>query len=409
MTGAGAGVILIAAGAVLRSPALLAVGAIVELVAALRSLWTRFGLRNLVYERHLETQRVPVGEEIGLDLVVRNRKLLPLPWLAIEDHVTRGANIVGRQLDPSARPGFVVLRTTWTLGWFQRVTRRFRILADRRGVYEFRDVNLLVGDLFSDATVVEEREMPLRYRVVPRSVPVRGAAHLSEVPGTVRRRHGLFEEPTLYAGVRPYRAGDPLRRIHWKATARLGRPISRRYDPGVARETILAVDAQTIPGPFWRMSYQEDRLEGIYTAALSQAQDRIRSGAACGLAANAYSRRPERTVYLPPSAAAGQIGRIADTLASLSSWASLPFANLLDALGPRVPPSTTIVALTSLPTIEVLAVLRALQVSGRDVHLVAFGPDAAGRIAGARSLGIPASPARLEPDWATSDALDLAG
>lgn len=409
MIGGGAGIILIVVGAVLRSPALLAVGAIVELVAALRSLWTRFGLRSLSYERHLDTLRAPVGEEIGLDLVVRNRKLLPLPWLSVEDSVTRGANIVGRILEPSVTPGSVVLRTTWTLGWFQRVTRHLRILGERRGLYEFRGVTLLVGDLFSEAIVAEEREVPQRYRVVPRSVPVRGSAQLSQVPGTTRRRQGLFEEPTLYAGVRPYRAGDPLRRVHWKATARVGRPISRRYDPGVARETILAVDAQTVPGPFWLMNYQEDRLEGVYTAALSLARDRIESGAACGLAANAYSRRPERTVYLAPSAAPGQIARIADTLAALSSWASLPFANLLDDLGHRVAPTTTIVAVTSLPTNDVLQVLRVLQMSGRDVHLVAFGREVARRVTGARSLGIPASLARLDPDWMTSDALDLVG
>ena len=409
MIGAGAGIALLAVGAVLRSPALLAVGAIVELVAVLRTIWTRFGLRDLTYERRLDTLRAPVGGEIGLDLVVRNRKLLPIPWLSVEDLVTRGTEIVGRTLEPSVLPGFVVLRTTWTLGWFQRVTRRFRIAAEHRGVFEFRRVHLLVGDLFSNATVVEEREQSLRYRVVPRSVPVRGTEHLSDVPGTARRRHGLFEEPTLYAGVRPYRSGDPLRRVHWKATARLRRPVSRRYDPGVARESVIAVDAQTVPGPFWIMRFEEEALEGLYTAALSLARHLIEGGAACGLAANAYSRRPERTLYLAPSASPGQVGRIADGLAALSSWASLPFPNLLDDLGSRLPPTTTVVALTSLSTIDVLAVLRGLQLSGRDVQLCALGPDAPARVAAARSLGIPATVARLEPDWRTSDALDLVG
>jgi uncharacterized protein (DUF58 family) len=409
MIGAGAGIVLLVVGAALRSPALLAVGAIVELVAILRSAWTRFGLRNLTYERHLDTPRAPVGEEIGLDLVVRNRKLLPIPWLGVEDLVTRQSVIAGRTLEPSADPGLAVLRTTWTLGWFQRVTRRFRISAERRGVYEFRRVHLLVGDLFSHATAMAEREQSLRYRVVPRSVPVRGREHLSEVPGTARRRHGLFEEPTLYAGVRPYRSGDPLRRVHWKATARLRRPVSRRYDPGVARESVVAVDAQTVPGPFWLMRFDEDTIEDLYTAALSLARHLVESGAACGLAANAYSRRPERTLYLAPSASRGQVGRVADALAGLSTWASLPFANLLDDLGSRLAPTTTVVALTSLATIDVLAVLRGLQLTGRDVQLITIGPDAAARVAAARSLGIPAVAGRLEPDWRTSDAFALVG
>lgn len=409
MIGAGAAVVLLLVGGLLRSPALLAVGAIVGLVAVLRSMWTRFGLRELSYERRLDTPRAAVGEEIGLELIVRNRKLLPIPWLAVDDLVTRGANILGRTLEPSVHPGLLVLRTTWTLGWFQRVTRRLRIAAERRGVYEFRGVQLLVGDLFTSATVVEERELATRYRVVPRTLPVRGSANLSEVPGTARRRQGWFEEPTLYAGVRPYRAGDPLRRVHWKATARLRRPVSRRYDPGATRESLVAVDAQTVPGPFWIMRYQEDLLEGLYTAALSLARNRIEAGAACGLAANAYSRRPERTLYLAPSAAFGQVARIADALAALSPWSSLPFANLLDDLGRRLPPTTTLLALTSLPTNDVLEVLRGLQLSGRDVQLCLFGAEAAGRLAAARALTIPTSLARLDPDWRTSDALELVG
>src|SRR5512146_1029522 len=140
MIGAGAAIVLLLVGGLLRSPALLAVGAIVGLVAFLRSMWTRFGLRELSYERRLDTPRAAVGEEIGLELTVRNRKILPLPWLAVDDLVSRGANVVGRTLEPSVQPGLLTLRTTWTLGWFQRVTRRFRIAAERRGVYEFRCV-----------------------------------------------------------------------------------------------------------------------------------------------------------------------------------------------------------------------------------------------------------------------------
>jgi uncharacterized protein (DUF58 family) len=406
--GGAGGLLLIGLGSVAGQPALIAVGTIVELVWVLRSVWTRFGLRDLTYERHLETTRAQVGEEIGLDLVVRNRKLLPVPWLAVEDLVSKGTRIVGRSLATTASPGIVVLRTTWTLGWFQRVTRRFRIAARNRGVYEFRGVNLLVADLFAHEMRVEERELSLAYRVVPRSLPVRGAMPLSDIPGSARAPRGLFEEPTLYAGVRPYRPGDALRRVHWKATARLHRPVSRRYDPGLERETILAIDAQTVPGPFWVMRYDEDLIEGIYTAALSLARRLIEGGAACGLAANAWSRRPDRTLYLAPSAAPEQVGRIADALAALSAWASLPFPNLLDDLGRRTS-HASILALTSLPTSQVLEVLGHLRETGRRVRLYGFGEGAIGGVAMARGVGLAANLASLEPDWRSADALELAG
>jgi uncharacterized protein (DUF58 family) len=41
-------------------------------------------------------------------------------------------------------------------------------------------------------------------------------------------------ESTEFLGVREYRAGEPLKRVHWRTTARIGKPISRQYETNVA-------------------------------------------------------------------------------------------------------------------------------------------------------------------------------
>jgi uncharacterized protein (DUF58 family) len=397
------------AGAALRVPPLLAVGVIVELVWLLRSLWTRFGLKRLTYERRLAATRAAVGEEIGLELVVRNRKPLPLPWLQVEDLVSVGASVADRHLEPSELQGFATLRTTWSLGWFQRVTRRLQIAAQRRGVFDFAEVHLRVADLFARDSVVVERALPLRYRIVPRSVPVRAIGPVSDLPGPVRAPRGLFEEPALFAGVRPYQPGDPWRRVHWKATARLGRPVSRRFDPGQGQELVIALDAQTVPGPFWVMQYDDEVVEGLCMAALSIGRSLIAAGVACGLGANAYSLRPGRVVFLGPSAAPAQVERLADALAELSRWASMPFATLLERLARRLPPATSILAVSGREPDDFLPVLRRMQASGRHVRLSTLGPDANVAVKRARSLGLTADIAQLLPDWETADALDLVG
>jgi len=56
----------------------------------------------------------------------------------------------------------------------------------------------------------------------------------------VKRR--LMEDPTRLAGVREYRTGDPLRRIHWKATARTGRLHSRIYEASTLIGANLILD-----------------------------------------------------------------------------------------------------------------------------------------------------------------------
>ena len=409
MRGAAAGALLVVLGAALRAPGLIAVGTLIGVAWVLGRLWSRYGLRRLTYERRLGSVRAAVGEEIGLELVVRNLKALPVPWLQVDDLVSEGAVVAGRQSLPSEQPGVEIIRTTWTLGWFQRVTRRLTITADRRGVYDFRAVQLQVADVFSRSSALEERPLPLRYRVVPRAVPAHATRPLSQVPGSARAPHGLFEEPTLFAGVRPYQAGDPLRRIHWKASGRLGRPVSRRFDPGHERELVIALDAQTVPGPFWVMQYDEELIEGLCTATLSLARSLIGAGVGCGLAANGYSLHPGRTIYLAPSGSPVQVARIADELASLSRWARLPFSSLVGDLGRRLPPSTRVVAISAQDPRDVLPVLRRLGASGRAVGLLAYGPDGEVAAQRARAQGISAGVALLSPDWRTADALTLVG
>jgi uncharacterized protein (DUF58 family) len=397
--------IVIVAGALLGAGGLLFAGLLMGMVLALRSVWSRYGLRSLEYERHVSAHRVLWGERIDLDLVVRNGKPLPLPWLQIDDTITHGAEIVGRKLTHSSQRGFDVLRETWSIGWFERVTRRLQIVGTRRGSYRFISAELRVADLFARTHRSEERALSTSYRVVPRIVTVRSAVTNSPL-GSVKATKGPYEEPSLFAGVRPYQPGDQLRRVHWKATARLGVPVSRRYDPAREREVLIAVDMQTIPGVSWMLNWNDDLVEGLCVAALSLARSFVGDGIAVGLAVNAFSDRPQRTVFLPPSAAGGQITVMADLLADVSQFASVPFNRLLADVARRAPLGCSIIALSGRDPVEFVPTLRRIRAQGYGATLAAFGPDAARWSARARSLGVPSAGYRLDPDWRTADALE---
>ena len=410
MTGVRAGLLLIVIGAALAAPGLVAVGTLIGVAWMLGRLWSRYGLRQLTYERHLTARRAAVGEEIGLELVVRNRKLLPVPWLQVDDLVSQGAVVAGRPLLPADRPGFQVVRTTWTLGWFQRVTRRFQISADERGVYDFLAVQMQVADVFSQSSAFEERALPERYRVVPRSVPARATESLSQVPGSARSRLGLFEDPTLFAGVRPYQAGDAIRRIHWKATGRLGKPVSRRFDPGHERELVIALDAQTVPGPFWVMQYEEELIEGLCIAALSLARSLIGAGVACGLAGQWLLDTP-RTHGLPGSQRNSHAGRAHRRRAGGPEPMAGP-ALLAPDRRSRTPPAGDDACRCRHRARPAARFCPPCNGSGRRVARLACWhsgrtapapPNTHGRLAFRRSV------VQLTPDWRTADALTLVG
>src|SRR5260221_572252 len=60
---------------------------------------------------------------------------------------------------------------------------------------------------------------PAFLTISPKIVPLTGYDVASRRPiGDVRLSLRLFEDPTRIAGVRPYELGDPLNRVHWRAT-----------------------------------------------------------------------------------------------------------------------------------------------------------------------------------------------
>jgi uncharacterized protein (DUF58 family) len=316
--------------------------------------------------------------------------------------------VVGRKLAASDRPGQGSLQNAWSLLWYERVVRHLVIDARRRGVFTFGPIRLTVSDLFERGTNSEERELPAQLLVRPRTVPVRALEPARAPLGTTRSRASLFTDPSRFAGVRAYQPGDPPRRIHWRATARIGTPVSRRHEPVNERQVLIAVDLQTVPGPHWLMLFDDEQVESLCVAAASLSRRILREGSASGLLLGTQLAGGRRWAYVPPSSAKGQLGRIEDVLARVQPIVSLPFEQLLGVVPRRLAPGGTLVVLGARDPEPYLPVLRRLARSGYAVRHLAIGDDREAFRAAAAMAGLDAGTADLSPGWREADALVLA-
>jgi len=229
--------------------ALYALGA-VSLVAYLMT-WS--ALDGLQAERHTSARDAEIGEDLIVTVAVRNNKALPTIWLVTEDMVPRGLEVAG----------------TWAravlLMPFAATRLQYRLRCARRGYFRVGPVLFETGDFFglnrrfatganAHYVTVYPRVVPLQKYGIPTSRPMGETV--------VKRR--LVEDLTRLAGVREYRTGDPLRRIHWKATARTGRLHSRVYEYSTMIGANIILD-------FGRGSWQDgpERAELAVTAAAS--------------------------------------------------------------------------------------------------------------------------------------------
>jgi len=399
---------LVVAGALLDVEIAIVLGLLAFAVELVHDLWSRRGLAGVSYVRRLARERIPWGEEIPMTIEVWNRKPLPLAWLRADDAVSDGVVVRGRPIVETEQTG-LALRNTWTLAPFERVVRRVRVAADRRGVFSIGPAGLRVGDLLARQAAASELPGVDRFIVWPRTVPSVGLARPDRWGDVDRARRGLLEDPARFAGVRPYSPGDPLRRIHARASARLGVPVTKRFEPSRERQVLIALDIQT--GRRWRRdgSPDEDPVETLIVVAASLVRSLDAERTSFGLTAAGYSGQPSRFADVPVAGTGAQADRVLDVLARLSSEPSAPFDLLLGRIRHRLRPGATVFVITGRSPASYLAELRRLRRAGFDVAVLACGPDAHADATLARSAGFTARAAALDGPWRSATRLAATG
>jgi len=188
-------------------------------VLVVSHLMGQFALDRVELERHCNRVHARIGDDATITVEVRNRKALPVPWLIMEDLIPERLDAVGeRALAALLLP-------------LQRRTLKYRVLCRHRGYHQLGPTLLESGDFFGLVRRFRSGMQRNFVTVYPRVVPIGHWGIRTRRPiGEVLVRQRLHEDPTRMAGVRHYQRGDPLNRIHWKATAKTGALHSRIYE-----------------------------------------------------------------------------------------------------------------------------------------------------------------------------------
>src|SRR5579885_3547402 len=114
------GGVLLLASVVIHQPLFFVAGLLALALGAIPELWYRFCFAGRVYQRHMSERQVFFGETVTLRLAVENRKLLPLPWLEVEDEFPEPLTLQGGRLEPHFKPRRMLLVNALSLWWYQR-------------------------------------------------------------------------------------------------------------------------------------------------------------------------------------------------------------------------------------------------------------------------------------------------
>ncbi|GIV78048.1 DUF58 domain-containing protein [Litorilinea aerophila] len=331
----------------LRHELLFLITVILALLAATSALWARYCLHAVSYRRHFDHTRLFFGEETYFYLEVVNAKILPLPWLRIDDEIPAAldvAQITRDEEEPTERRRMV---TTLSLRWYERVTRRYRIRGTRRGVWHFGPAQLRSGDIFGFEIRRKSLDTIDRVVVYPRMVPVTQLGLPAHHPlGAHRSPRPLFEDPIRLMGARDYTQGDNFRHIHWKATAHRQRLQTKLFEPSTTHPLALFLNADTAAENLFGLGQDWDLLELAITVAASVGREAWEAGYPVGLYSNALIGA--RHVRIRPRTGPRQLPILLEALARIDSRGRWPIANVLQTETASLPYGSTVVLVTAL-------------------------------------------------------------
>jgi uncharacterized repeat protein (TIGR01451 family) len=309
-----------------------------------------------------------IGDKIAIEVTVKNAGSLPVPWVLLEDLLPGSA--INQQAQRLKVKGKRLQLNM--IGPGGQTTVRYQLICRMRGYYQLGPLVMESGDLFGLHRRYRVDAAPTYLLVYPRIVPLIGYELASRRPiGDIRMTHRLYEDPTRIAGIRGYEAGDPLNRVHWRATARAGTLQSKLYEPSSLSGATVLLDFHEAAYPQGREPF---RSELAVTTAASLANAVYELGQQVGLVTNgrdaaeriklegwgqefvtrqearsapAMKEQSERLqpVVVETRRGVEQLQRIRETLARVELTDGITFPQLiLEALG-RLPRDATVIAI----------------------------------------------------------------
>ncbi len=399
--------------------AAVAVGGLLALTTAL----TTIAVLELAVRRRLSSTEVEHGGVIDAWLELENHKDFPAFGLLWRDQIEPGLDVEGS----TCRAG--------TLQGGEKARLAYRLHSTRRGLFRIGPAVVEAGGPFGLVRRFLVGSEVGFITVYPRSVDIGRGWPLGHRPiHEVPRRRSLFEDPSRFQGIREYRRGDSLRRVHWRATARSGKLQVKLFEPAVLEGLLLAVDmgaaahaAAVSEGAGGERPPDAGELEELtVTAAASLAELVLAGGQSAGLVSNgtdaaerypedwsggtfrrledvaeASGRRRKVTAYRPlevaPAKGRWQRQRLRTALARLVLADGLPLPQLLGAELPRLPRSLVLMVVTPLLSPELTAAVASLRRCGIEVGVVWVGAAEPSRAA-AMPGGVPVYAVRAASD-----------
>lgn len=331
-------------------------------------LLRHYALKGLTCTRSFLKSAVYEGEESEMIEIVRNDRPVLIPWLRVESGVSPHIRL-GRQENLSVSDSTHYC-SLFMLMPYQQIRRRHKVKFLRRGAYNLGSASLTAGDLFGFAEAHREQAMDVPVLVYPRLLDESELPRpLEQLMNEIVADRRLLQDPFLIRGIRPYQIGDPVRDIHWPATARTGQAQIRLHDYSAQSRLLVVLNMQRKENQWGDrlMDYEEAEIEHEISMAATLCVRALQNGFSAGFAANMPIGGDTVSAYIEPAAGSAAQDQLLSAFARLRLLRTLSFTTFLQQLSEHT--GLDMLILSCYDSEEIQSALRLLRQNGNQAAL----------------------------------------
>ena len=288
-------------------------------------LFAKKSFSHFEYRCNFDRPEAFEGDQVELVEEVYNRKALPLPWFKTEITTSKWLDFASSQsvITYNSRfvPSFFLMKS------YQKVTRRWKVTCLKRGVFDIEKVVLVATDLLGQQTASRDAGVRARILVMPRPVNLEDTfVNARYLQGDQPVKNQLIPDPFYVSGVREYRPGDPMKNIHWNATAKLSKIMIRNMEYTTRQSITILLNLQSRPFEQGE-AIDSEKIEQSFRVATALLEQTLEQSIPVSLAVNSNTENVDKITTETPQ----QFGR-EYILSLLRLLAAMPAGSTQDFL-----------------------------------------------------------------------------
>ena len=342
--------------------------AILGIIFLIGEFTRKRGFDNLKISRSIDKDRIMLGEEFTLTTTIENNKRLPISFLTLSEKMPMAIEFASDSNQVKEGTDLWHL-SKYTISWYERKRRIYKLKCNQRGAYILRDINVTVGDLFgfSVETILEEDF--LEFLVYPRLMNIENFQFANtNFQGDNYVKRWIHQDPLFIKGIIEYNVEDRMKDIHWKSSLKMDKLMVKEYDFTSDRELTIILNAQC-GEPFWG-SIQPVLIENGIKIAASLASIAIKQGVPSGMWTNSQLIGIQTKIPTEVHPDINALKRIMELSARISYSVTVRFSEYLRSRNAEFNRNSTYVIITPYLDEDAINILSKLKGQGILIKIV---------------------------------------